>query len=159
MTKREAAWERLEEEYGVPIQQLLEDLLFNPYSPLTYQDAAAVLEISRTTLQSWREILGIPSRPTVRYTLSKKPSDVKAIEKGYQDIEDAIADLKLRGMTLSEMSGYLGVSERMVTEYTPESLKGVQNLSDTGRAALVESGRRNNANLSREKHPWRVGKF
>jgi hypothetical protein len=159
-TKRDVLWERLEEEYGVPVKDLIIDLLFNPYAPLTYSEAAEVLGICKNTLWVWRKVLGIGRRPPVRHPLPEKPVDTKAKAKGYSDIADAIRDLRLNeGMTVEEMSEFLDVSVRSISQYTPGELKGTFNISSTGMEALRESGRRNSARLSRKRHPWRTRKL
>ena len=156
-TKRDANWERLEEEFGVPIESLIVDLLFNPYAPLTYNEAAAVLGVCRNTLYAWRGLLSIDKRAPVRHPLPTKPVDKKARARGYSDIADAIRDLRLnKKMTVEEMSEFLGVSTRSISQYTPDELKGIFNISAAGMKALRESGRRNSALLSRRRHPWRL---
>lgn len=122
--KRKEIWNHLEEEYGVPIKDILCGFLFNPYTPLTYADTAAVLNVHRNTLFAWRKDLGIEERPPIRYSLEERFVDKQARKKGYLDIGDAIGDLKLsKGMNVKRMACFLSVSERSIRFYTPEELK------------------------------------
>jgi hypothetical protein len=152
------AWEQLEEEYGVPIRDLLTDLLFNPYAPLTYADAAAILNVHRNTLGAWRKALRIEARAPIRYPPENRFVDRQAQAKGYVDIEDAIRDLKLnKKMVVEAMSSFLEISVRSIVYHTPHELKGIQNRSQAGLEVLQETRKRINGRLPRGHHPWKLG--
>jgi len=155
-------WREIEEEYGEPIKDVIlayrED--GNPWHVI-----AGALGVSDTTLCHWRKHLDIPltdHQHGLRFPVERgrRHVDKHAREAGYQDVEEAIYELRVgQGLTWEQVGARLGLNARWLQHLAPAEIKGEYHLSKEGheyKRQWSETMRLRAHTKSREVgHPWR----
>lgn len=135
MSKRDAMWRRIEEEFGEPIADVIIGLR-EVDGGNSWRTVAGCLGCSISTLYLWRRDLGLPLDQAENvYDDSSRsgftPTDIKAQALGYDDAAAAIRDMRLsQSMTVNQIAAKLGCHVSSVVRHTPDGVKGTYNRSD-----------------------------
>lgn len=150
-SRRLALWRQLEAEFGEPLPDIIIGLREQGNS---WRTVAGALGVSQDTLIEWRKALGLPIDPSSQvYDPSSfaapTPTDARAKALGYSDAACAIADMRLKGMTLKEIGVRLGVHPVYVGALSPPHVKGIQNSGRHVHTAHLKHVRRGG-----REHAW-----
>lgn len=127
--KGERKWAEIEEEFGKPIERFTYELR----ESFTFKTIAAMYGVHEETLRRWCKIWGwdaCRSREEWKYDEfsfpETTPTDVKARELGYDDMADAVRELKLNQLlTDREIAGVVGCCKNSVYDSKPRELVGL----------------------------------
>lgn len=139
--RRRRLIEKIELEYDYPTKDQLE--WFRKY-PLRYKDIAAILGCSRMTLRRLFRELDCDGGDKEKVIFDRPNLSTIA--------DDIDRCRRVRKMTVEQTAKALNVSRSTVVKYTPDWLKGTQNLSAQGLEAKQLGAYKTNA--KRASHPW-----
>ncbi len=151
-------WAELEEEYGMPIRELI--LSFRA-DGLQWKTIAGIFEIDKDTITRWRKRLGLPITPLERRWYpgeceKRQHADRLARAAGWPSMQEAVRDLRMSGWAQWQIAKRFGISRNTVKQHTPPELVGmVHNITPEGMATFRELGKRNGSLRASPNHPWR----
>jgi AraC-like DNA-binding protein len=144
----ERQWQRIEDEYGEPVQDVVRDYYYGMRLPM--RQVADLLCISESTLRTWFRAWEWQTR---RDGYIKRQVDGKVLRRarqlGYQDIRSAIGALRHEGKRWEDVKLILHCSDATLCLHYPESARGLHNVTPEGRQAKRESARRLNERMRR----------
>lgn len=138
--RRLSLWQAIEDEFDEPLADVIAGLREQGN---TWRTVAGALGVSLSVLVEWRKALGLPLNQREQTYDPSSPaqpnkSDINACALGYNDASSAIADMRLKGMTLKEIGEKLNIHPVHVCKLSPPPIKGIHNTSARGAAVHRE---------------------
>lgn len=124
-------WERIEEEYGEPVQEVVRVMHHEMRVPLRH--VARALYVSENTLRKWCKQWGVKTMRT-SYTRIVPPGKVqkRAKELGYESPSVAITALRTSGKQWNEVREILQCGDATMCRYLDDAARGYQYVSPAG---------------------------
>jgi transposase-like protein len=152
LAQHEARVRAIEEEFGESLYEVIAGMR---QQGCKWSTIAGSLDVTEQTLQKWRTQLSIPIDPNDKvYEEPRGARDTSldlAQRHGCKTIAELMYQLRVvQGMTKEEAARHLGVSERSIYTWSPESINGHQINTEKHKAASRE-----NAKQATLASPWR----